>query len=409
MGALAQMRKILIPAIGTRSDVQPYLALGLGLQRAGHTVTIASHPGMGQWIKSHGLTFASIGPNIHLGNEAEKIRTRAKNKVLGFISLMEFTASIVERCSKDILKLCPGADLMIVTHSFAGRAESDKAGIPFISVTIQPQIIPVVESHQTGINRATSAVIGAVMNSMMVGPYNHIRKQLNLPPIKGSLENMMSGRLNLVPVSPLVVTPDPRWAPQHRMVGYWLLGEPPGWSSPVEIRAFLDAGGPPVAIWLGGSLSGKETIDLLKMFVEATRFAGVRAIIVGSQEAARKIDLPPTVMVSGWIPPSWLLPKCCALVHYAGFTITGAGLRAGIPAVSIPQTVDQDFWAQRIYQLKCGPKAIPYPELSSERVALALIETLRDTQMRQQAQMLGEQIRLESSVRLTAQMIEQAF
>jgi len=96
-------------------------------------------------------------------------------------------------------------------------------------------------------------------------------------------------------------------------------------------------------------------------------------------------------------------------VHYAGFTITGAGLRAGIPAVSIPQTVDQDFWAQRIYQLKCGPKAIPYPELSSERVALALIETLRDTQMRQQAQMLGEQIRLESSVRLTAQMIEQAF
>ena len=101
------MRKILIPAIGTRSDVQPYLALGLGLQRAGHTVTIASHPGMGTWIKGHGLTFASIGPNIHLGNEAERIRSRAKNKVLGFISLMEFTASIVERCSRTFSNYVP--------------------------------------------------------------------------------------------------------------------------------------------------------------------------------------------------------------------------------------------------------------------------------------------------------------
>ncbi len=33
---------ITILTIGTRGDVQPYVALGIGLQAAGHTVTIAT-------------------------------------------------------------------------------------------------------------------------------------------------------------------------------------------------------------------------------------------------------------------------------------------------------------------------------------------------------------------------------
>ena len=38
--------KTIIPTIGTRGDIQPYIALGLGLRRAGHEITLASHPCM---------------------------------------------------------------------------------------------------------------------------------------------------------------------------------------------------------------------------------------------------------------------------------------------------------------------------------------------------------------------------
>ena len=38
--------KIAIPTIGTRGDVQHYIALALGLLQAGHTVTLATHPCM---------------------------------------------------------------------------------------------------------------------------------------------------------------------------------------------------------------------------------------------------------------------------------------------------------------------------------------------------------------------------
>jgi sterol 3beta-glucosyltransferase len=36
--------RIILPSIGTRGDVQPYIALALGLLKAGHRVTLATHP-----------------------------------------------------------------------------------------------------------------------------------------------------------------------------------------------------------------------------------------------------------------------------------------------------------------------------------------------------------------------------
>jgi len=36
--------KLILPTNGTRGDVQPYIALALGLKKAGHSVTLATHP-----------------------------------------------------------------------------------------------------------------------------------------------------------------------------------------------------------------------------------------------------------------------------------------------------------------------------------------------------------------------------
>lgn len=47
--------------IGTRGDVEPYLALCSGLMKEGHICKIGTHPEFKDWIESHGIEFASIG------------------------------------------------------------------------------------------------------------------------------------------------------------------------------------------------------------------------------------------------------------------------------------------------------------------------------------------------------------
>jgi len=50
--------KIAILTLGTRGDVQPYIALGLGLSRAGHAVTLGTSADFEAMITGHGLGFA---------------------------------------------------------------------------------------------------------------------------------------------------------------------------------------------------------------------------------------------------------------------------------------------------------------------------------------------------------------
>lgn len=47
--------------IGTRGDVQPYIALCKGLMADGHKCRIATHDEFKSWIEEHNIEFRSIG------------------------------------------------------------------------------------------------------------------------------------------------------------------------------------------------------------------------------------------------------------------------------------------------------------------------------------------------------------
>lgn len=47
--------------VGSRGDIQPFLGIGLELQKAGHRVRIATHPTFKNFVESTGLEFFSIG------------------------------------------------------------------------------------------------------------------------------------------------------------------------------------------------------------------------------------------------------------------------------------------------------------------------------------------------------------
>lgn len=55
--------KITLLTIGTRGDVQPFIALGLELQQAGYRVEIVTHAIFESWIRSYNFDFAVIEGN----------------------------------------------------------------------------------------------------------------------------------------------------------------------------------------------------------------------------------------------------------------------------------------------------------------------------------------------------------
>lgn len=53
-------KRITILTVGSRGDVQPFIALGKRLKEEGNRVAIATHPEFAKWIRSHGLKFRLV-------------------------------------------------------------------------------------------------------------------------------------------------------------------------------------------------------------------------------------------------------------------------------------------------------------------------------------------------------------
>ncbi len=68
---------IVIQVVGSRGDVQPFIALGNELQKHGHRVRLATHNTFRDFVKSHGLEFYSIG-----GDPAALMAYMVKNPAL---------------------------------------------------------------------------------------------------------------------------------------------------------------------------------------------------------------------------------------------------------------------------------------------------------------------------------------
>ena len=149
--------------------------------------------------------------------------------------------------------------------------------------------------------------------------------------------------------SPAVVPRPADWPATVHVTGYWWPARPPGWQPPDRLVDFLGAGPPPVFVGFGSMTPTDERLH--DAVAVAVKRAGVRAIVQSGWA-----ELEPAgddILLVGDVPHDWLFPRMAAVVHHAGAGTTGAGLRAGVPAVPVPVLVDQPFWASRLHRLGC--------------------------------------------------------
>lgn len=399
---------IVIPTIGTRGDVQPYIALSLGLQKAGHAVTLASHPCMRTLVKSYGVNFAPIGPDIDIAHETAIIRGKSPHWMIGFMRVMKFSFSMLEKAHLDLLALCRDVDLVIVSHTAAGSIEADQLENPTISVTLMPEAISANDPKDSFVKKMIMKVAGAGMGMMMTRPLDKIRKKVGVP--KMGPTGITSTRLNLIPISPAISPPNPLWETRHRVTGFWYAPAPQNWTPPLDLLAFLDAGESPVVISLGAmALSGKDALEAATITLAAVQNAGVRAIIQGWDEPMKQLSIPETVFHAGSIPHDWLLGHASGLVHHGGFGTTAAGFKAGIPALVIPHIIDQFIWGQKVAALGVGPQPIARDKLSISNMTEAILQ-MKSPEMIKKASDLGKVIRSEpDGVETAVSMIEEVI
>ena len=367
------MKKIAMFTMGTRGDVQPYIYLSRALKAKGYDVTLGSHPCWRGLIEDAGVHFEPIGPDIDIEMEAAVIRGKSLNAVMSMIRTMNFIMKIIQGATREVYKLCEGRDLVIVTHSKIGAVEAGVLGIPVIDVTLQTEMIPEKLKEQ----KFTDKLLGGMIGHQIDKPYNRIRKEYGLNPMKNG-DELRSDKLNLIPISKYVIERSPYWEDKNILTGYWF--EDDGDFVPSDdLLRFLEAGEKPVIVALGAmSFEAQSEKAKLDMFVNALSKTGHRAIIQGFTKSLKGYTLPATMTACGSVPHSWLFRQGKFVIHHCGFGTAAASMIYGIPSLPLPHVLDQLGFAVQLEKAGVAVPHISAKDLTEDKLVLALGSMDRD-------------------------------
>lgn len=395
--------------IGSRGDVQPYIALAKGLMAEGHKVKIATHREFGSWVESHGIGFAPVE-----GDPAELMRICVENGMFTYSFLKEasstFRTWIDELCSSAWLA-CQDSDILIESPSaMAGIHIAEALRIPYFRAFTMPwtrtRAYPhafAVPEHKMGgaYNYITYVMFDNVFWKAIAGQMNRWRKnELNLP--RTNLERMQPNKVPfLYNFSPSVVVPPLDYSDWIRVTGYWFLDEGTDWKPPTDLVDFIAKAraDEKKIVYIGfGSIVVSDSKKMTQTIVDSVLKADVRCILSkgwsdrldkkGSTEP--EIPLPDEVFLIKSAPHDWLFKQIDAASHHGGAGTTGASLRAGIPTIIKPFFGDQFFFGGRVEDLGVG---ICLKKFNVSVFARALWEATHSERMVIKARVLGEQIR----------------
>lgn len=413
--------RITILTIGSRGDVQPYLALGRGLQAAGHEVRLATHAVFEDFVRGQGLDFAlvEINPKELLQSEAGQAWLESgKNPLIFVRRFVKAFAPLLARTLDESWQACQGAEAIVYSPlALGGFHIAAKLGVPCYLAGLQPKRPTREHPHMIFprlplgplYNRATHAVSRALARTMIgpiLAPVNDWRvATLGLPRLTvGEYLRAHERVPTLYGVSPVVFPRPADWPAWVHMTGYWFLDQPADWQPPAELVDFLDRGQPPVYIGFG-SMSGRDPAATTQTVVAALAAAGQRGVLLtgwgGLERAAMEsaaAELGVDVLAVESIPHDWLFPRMAAVVHHGGAGSTAAGLRAGVPSAAVPFFGDQPYWGAMLADLGVGPAPIPQRELTAPRLAAAITRATSEPALRARAAEIGQRIRAEDGV-----------
>ncbi|CAM2842385.1 glycosyltransferase [Saccharomonospora xinjiangensis] len=425
--------KVLILTLGTRGDVQPFIALARGLRDAGHEAVIAAPHRFATLVRDHGETFAGIdeGP-LRVLDEGSPIADVAEGGIRGKLALARKLPTMTTRLLRDCWTVASegqGSRADIIVHNgqvIGGPHVAEKLGIPAVLASPLPMYVPTGAFPWPGqdLPHTLPASLNKLSYTGMKGieltfgrTVDRWRATLGLPRRRGRHNPLRAPDGAPVPVlhavSRHVLPPPADWPATASMTGYWFHHDPTASTATAEKRAlppeledFLAAGEPPVFVGFG-SMSGADPAATTATVIGAARRVGVRVVLATGWGGLTDVPEADDVRVVGDVPYHALFPRVSVVVHHGGAGTTGTAVAAGRPQIVCPYVADQPFWGRRMHALGVAPRPIRQSALGPDSLARALDAALTDSSMAAAAGELGARVATEDGIANAVRELEQ--
>lgn len=410
--------RILLLAIGTRGDVQPFVALGRALSARGHEVALAAPKGFAAMCDGTGFGFFPLPADFQELMKQPEIQA-ALTSFSGKIKALRWASDLMNAQLSAIWDIGHDFRPQVILHHFkaelAPQLARELGGIS-IPVMLQPGFMPTGEypqfllakrSHGRLFNRASFAAIlppirlSTLMLERRWEKASGVKLGRRLDPMQGYAHGRPAPRIHAY--SPTLVPRPADWPETEVQTGYFFT-DPVDWTPPEGLVTFLAAGPPPIYVGFG-SMPGVDAENTARAVLGALERTGLRAVIATGWGGIEALSPGPHIHVLEAAPHSWLFPRMAAVVHHGGSGTTHEGLRWGRPSVICPLFADQPFFGARVADLGAGPEPIRQKRLTADGLARALDFALTPG-IAARAVALGEAIRGEDGIGKAIALVE---
>jgi sterol 3beta-glucosyltransferase len=419
-----QMHYALI-TYGTRGDVQPYIALALGLLAKGHRVTLLAPQNFKDLVESYGINFHAL-----YGDAEKLLYTPEALKVLrsgNTFSLMRYMQKggreIQARVSVDVLKGSETADILIsnVLSIIWVQAVAEKLDKKWGIVQLNPPSVPTKEFPFAGLaffdspyyNLFTHRLVRYFFWKFNKKDLNEFRQSQGLAVCKTNpLDQVVKNNvLNIHAFSPQLISRPADWNSNSQITGFLFVPKKTRESRDAEKRSdellnWLNAGEKPVYIGFGSMpIPNPELFGSIVNKIVA--HTGLRVIFCKGWSVVPNLKAHTNLFEVDYVNHEWLFPQCkCAVVH-GGAGTTAAVLKAKLPLIIVSVFGDQPWWGNIIRKKNLGAH-IPFKQLTAEKL-LKAIEYVQSPAIVKNIKYIGEEIEKEDGLKVTVNAIEQYF
>jgi sterol 3beta-glucosyltransferase len=417
--------KIGIFTYGTRGDVQPYIALALGLKKNGNQVILAAPGNFKGFVESFGIEFHPL-----YGNAEEKMNSPAGQSILrteSTIKLMKYFFKVLHSIRIPLrdsyIKGIDKVDFIIantatlpIVGAIAEKQSKKMALTYFMPPVVLTREFPFADLDFFNFpwyNKLTYKIVHHFFGKFLKAEINEFRDQLGLPVLTENFVSYIDKQklLDLYCLSPSLIPQPKDWDANHKITGFltipaekredYILEQTPG-----DLNKWLAEGEKPVYIGFGSNGVGNSE-KFIAILNEILNTTNERILFCAGWALYHNLPEHKNLFVKKYVDHETILPKCKVGIFHGGAGTLAAMLRNNLPVIIISFYTDQPTWGKIARRMKLGVH-IPLKKLNANKIITA-IKTAQTEEIKQNVFNTGAKIRNENGLKNAVNEIEKYF
>lgn len=399
--------KIILTAIGTQGDIEPFLAIGKILKEKGHQVICAFSEQFRELTERNELEFASLGSKLFdLNNsDAGKIALgggKGLKKTFAFIKLaMKQKGPNKEKETKlyELIKqerpdrvlynsktVCP----ILWEYKNSGKTIF-LSPFPYLHYVKGHSLLVFGKNYGEFFNKLTFKLydFGAATVALTTKKWLHIKDNIK----RTELKKIVRNRKFIYTISPSLFPRPDYWETNIKVLGHHAVMKEADWKPKKELTEFIDKNEKILFITFG-SMTNPEPERKTKIILEILEKNKIATIINTASGGLVKPSNFKSELIYfvSQIPYDWVFPKMYAVIHHGGSGTTHLALKYGCATLIIPHFIDQFIWDEIISELGLGPKGIKISRITNKNLEPKVQELLNNKSFKERSERIGNQL-----------------